>query len=77
MIILLLEIFISGVTTIGQGGLSPPRFSGVNITLIEGMASVQEFRRFASVSAPPLPNPSYAPVYSLGWSYMRDTIGKL
>ena len=38
-----------------------PRFSGVNITLIGGVASVQEFRRFARVSAPLLPNPSYAP----------------
>ena len=51
----------SGVTSIGQGGQSPPRFSGVNITLIGGVASVQEFRRFARVSASLLPNPSYAP----------------
>ena len=55
--------FFSGVTSIGQGGQSPPRFSGVNITLIGGMVSVQEFRRFARVSASPLPNPSYAPVF--------------
>ena len=42
----------SGVTSIGQGGQLPPRFSGVNTTLIGGVVSVQVFRRFARVSAP-------------------------
>ena len=51
----------SGVTSIGQGGQSPPRFSGVNTTLIGGVVSIQEFCRFVRVSASPLPNPSYAP----------------
>ena len=36
----------SGITTIGKGGQSPPRFSGVNKTLIGGVASVQEFCRW-------------------------------
>ena len=45
---------LSGVTSIniGQGGQSPPRFSGGNTTLIGGVVSVQKFRRFARVLPP-------------------------
>ena len=58
-----------GVTTIGQGGQSPPRFSTVNVLLIRGVASVQRFLRFTQVSAPPLfPNPSYAPAFQSQFS---------
>ena len=43
-----------GVTTIGAGRVvAPPRFSGINLMLIGGVASVQKFRHFVRVSAPP------------------------